>query len=487
MCPNLKNNNKIMAFEPVIPFKSSFEFIENFELPKVGMIRSDKFGIQETETEIFTSKNRFDFNFRIKSKSFQENIDKNIAIKNIDLVYNDTSLVLDELFISKEDFSFDGNHSYAGHISRFWPKDFKKSSSYYFKIIIPLQKKIDYHNKLDYRIKYGIIVDIGKRLFRVKLSSFKQPDGNEKYFFTLESNEKGTLDFVAKHTFSILIAIGYITGEFIGGKCYYFVYKSKTNTTHNFFCFSELRASMTSSYVPVFSNPYAYEYYRLPKNRALADKVAKTLRPLSSNEFSKLCEEINSSTDFASILMAVIESSTASLLPMAGGYAIALEALSDLILKEVLQENLAPIKDKKLASLLLLELKATLSRVCPDLDSDSRTPIIKKIDNINQKTNMDNLKAPFELLGIALSKSDLHIIKTRNDLLHGRIPVIDKISAKNIQEENKILFYTSVSLYVLINCLVLKRIGYNNKIVNYPKIYQNYTKIKLKGKHFRQI
>ena len=179
--------------------------------------------------------------------------------------------------------------------------------------------------------------------------------------------------------------------------------------------------------------------------------MSKNIFPISSIIFSKICYKIDSSIEFSSVCLSVIEASAATLFPMACSYAVALESLTKIVITDSIKQETAPIKDKKLSKLLKTELKRTLNNICPDLDDSSRVPLEIRIDNINQKTNMDSLKLPFEILNISLSSEDIRILKTRNDFLHGRVPLINTDDPNDFDRVNKGLLYVTMRLYTLIN------------------------------------
>lgn len=172
---------------------------------------------------------------------------------------------------------------------------------------------------------------------------------------------------------------------------------------------------------------------------------------------------------------------------MAGGYAIVLETLSDLIRGDD-ELKLAPIKDKPKAKSLRKQLLKVLGDECASLPVDDLAVLKSRIEQINQVTNGERLKAPFTKLGITVLERDIEVLKSRNDFLHGRIPNISKTVANPEEEEkNRDLYYASLRFYTLLSTLILKWIGFDNYVINYPKLNQDYCKIKLKEQYFRKI
>lgn len=83
---------------------------------------------------------------------------------------------------------------------------------------------------------------------------------------------------------------------------------------------------------------------------------------------------------------------------------------------------------------------------------------------------------------------DLKILETRNEFLHGRVPDLTNAGAKRSTDRiNKDLYYCSMRFYTLLNMIILKWIGYDNKVVNYPKVHEGFIQIHLEEEPFRQV
>jgi len=239
--------------------------------------------------------------------------------------------------------------------------------------------------------------------------------------------------------------------------------------------------TIKSSYKPIYNNSYGPIH-----DNNIAEKYYKKTRRLRINEFEKLCSKVHSSADWRSCLLLFIEASTLSLLSMPGCFSITLESLANLINNEN-EKKVLPIKNKTLAKKIRTELKKKLEEFQSDLDDEAFGILINKIKQINQKTNRERLLMPFKVLNIKLNDRDIESIKHRNDFLHGREPEMNNQILKNLTESSKYLYYLSLKLYTLISALVLKYVGYDNLIVNYPKIHENYTNIKIDEEYYRQI
>ena len=80
------------------------------------------------------------------------------------------------------------------------------------------------------------------------------------------------------------------------------------------------------------------------------------------------------------------------------------------------------------------------------------------------------------------------MIKSRNDFLHGRVPDFKKQGAnRSIELKDYDLYYASVRLYTLLNVLIFKMMGFDNYLLNFPKIYEKNTKFKVKEDYYRKV
>ena len=135
------------------------------------------------------------------------------------------------------------------------------------------------------------------------------------------------------------------------------------------------------------------------------------LRPLSFEEFSALSNKVYDSLEFSSVLLLILESCVASLVFMPGGFAIALETLSNLVIgKQKLK--LAPIKDKAISRKIRKRMLKVLNNNGQTIVEDDILILKRRIDLLNQTTNKSILKVPFDLLNIEINAEDLKVLET---------------------------------------------------------------------------
>lgn len=472
-----------MKGEEIKYHKVLLDIINKFKKPKKGKLISKTAALNGLKAQFKPYKSEFkiDFRFDVFGKGRMD-LDVGQDHKKVEIQFSDSNYILESVFL--------GNHRppfFTGRTHRIHTKGFSEKTKYYYQLVVPLEMELDFHFQIQ---QTRFTTDLG---YRSRCATTATINGeslqaccihNEKkeYFLVIDSPVKQNFDEFSEKANAIKIAMGYLSGYYAGNQGYFFAYTSKQKKEPKHFRVVQLRGSIKSGYTPIHSNSHAY----LHRNE-LAKKYYNLLRPVSLTEFSLLCEKIHGSLDFASLLVLMLESSVASLLFMPGGYAIALETLSDLIIGKT-KLKLAPIKDKSVSRKIRKEILEVLSRNNSTILADDLATLHKRIDQLNQTTNKARLKAPFDLLTIAVNDDDLKILETRNDFLHGRVPdLTDSGADRSTERINKDLFYCSVRFYTLLNMLILKWVGYDNRVVNYPKIQEPFTKILLNEEPFRQV
>ena len=470
--------------EEVKYHKVLLQTIEQFKKPKSGKLISKKEIFNGRTAKFKPHKKEFtiEFQYNIFSKN-RKDLDVGEYYKRMQIKFGETVYNLESVFL--------GNHApprVTGSVDRINTIGFSEKKKYYYRLIIPLEKQLNFHFQI---AETHFTTDLGYHS-RTGTTAIINGDAiqaccihNEKkeYFLAVDSAIKQTFDEFAEKVHAIKIGIGYLSGFCAGNQGYFFAYANKAMKQPEHFRCVALRDSIKSGYSPIYSNAYGYLHH----NRPLAETYYPLLRPVSLNEFSLLCEKIHNSLDFSSTLMLILESSVASLLFMPGGYAIALKTISDIVIGKK-KLKLAPIKDKTLSGKIRTEILEVLSKNSSTIFPDDLLTLQKRIDNLNQMTNKARLKAPFDLLTIILNDEDLKILETRNDFLHGRVPDLTNAGDKRSTERiNKDLYYCSMRFYALLNMIILKWIGYDNRVVNYPKINEGFTQIPLEEEPFRQV
>lgn len=464
--------------------KALLQTIEQFKKPKVGKLISKKEIFNGKRAKFKPNQKEFtiEFQYNIFSKN-RKDLDVGEFHKEIQIQFGETIYNLESVFLGD-----DTPPTVTGSVDSINTSGFSEKRKYYYRLIIPLEKQLLFHYQiaethfttdLGYRSRTGTTAIInGESIQACCIHNEKK-----EYFLAIDSTVKQTFDEFAEKAHAVKIGIGYLSGFCADNQGYFFAYTNKALKLPEHFRCVALRDSIKSDYSPIYSNANGYLHH----DRLLAEKYYSLLRPVSLDEFSLLCEKIHNSLDFSSTLMLILESSVASLLFMPGGYAIALETLSDLVIGKR-KLKLAPIKDKSVSRKIRKEIYEILNKNSSTILPDDLVTLHKRVDQLNQTTNKARLKAPFDLLTIAINDEDLKILETRNDFLHGRVPDLTNAGANRSTERiNKDLFYCSMRFYTLLNIIILKWIGYDNRVVNYPKIYEEFTQIHIEEEPFRQV
>nr|WP_314834888.1 hypothetical protein [uncultured Flavobacterium sp.] len=473
-----------------IPFfynKEPLLFINDLEKLKKGVFRKAKSsldGINEVELSCNKKEFRVEFGF---DRFFRSEINLGVGqqIEKVKFDYQEKTVVFRSLYIDQ--FS---DQSLKGSINQLYSEGFSKSKKQYFKFVIPHSKSLNSFYQIE-RIVFsndrGTTSSLGTKIKMIDEEVFilEEKDENKNLYIIIESKKKQTYEEFSNKTFALRVALGYVTGYFAGNKGYFFSYsKSKMEKFNNFY-FSTLRDEIKTLMNPINVNPYAW----LSDYKKAADKYYKLnkIRLLKIEEFSFLCNTLLSNDDFTATILLIIESTKASLIFRPSGYSIALETLSDIIIGQE-KEKIAPINSKQDSKEFRKDLILVLEKHSIKKSFIDTNTLRVRIENINQITNFESLKKPFSILNINLLDEDLKVIKSRNDFLHGRVPDFkNQGSNRSIELKDSDLFYASVRLYTLLNALIFKMIGFDNYVLNFPKIYEKHTKYKVKEDFYRKV
>lgn len=473
-----------------IPFfynKEPLLFINDFEKLKKGFFRKPESSLDRiVEVELSCNKKEFrvEFDFN-RFFSSEKNLGVGKQIKKVKFDYEGGTIVFSSLYIDR--FS---NESLEGSINQLYSEGFSKSKKQYFKFVIPYSKSLNSFYQIE-RIVFsndrGTTSSLGTKINLIDEEVFilEEKDENKNIYIIIESRKKQTYEKFSNKTFAIRVALGYVTGYFAGNKGYFFSYSTSKMEKFNNFYFSTLRDEIKTLMNPINANPYAW----LSDYKKVAEKYyrLKKIRLLKIEEFSFLCNKLLINDDFTATILLIIESTKASLIFRPSGYSIALETLSDIIIGAE-KEKTAPINSKKDYKEFKNDLIEVLNKHSTKESFIDTKTLQARIENINQITNLESLKKPFSILEISLLEEDLKVIKSRNDFLHGRVPDFKKQGAnRSIEMKDYDLYYASVRLYTLLNVLIFKMIGFDNYVLNFPKIYEKNTKYKIKEDYYRKI
>ncbi|MBS7254661.1 hypothetical protein [Flavobacterium branchiicola] len=460
-------------------------FINDFEKSKKGVLRKSKAFLDGIDdVKLFSNKK----NFRIEYDRFnigQRNFGIGKQIQNVKFDYAEKKIIFKSLFIDRC-----SSENTGGSVNQICSEGFSKSKRQYFKLVIPTSESLDLHFQIENVLFLNDSGNTSVVATKINLEDdeifiLEDKDEFKNRYIIIESKKKQTYDEFSNKTFSIRVALGYVIGYFPGNKGYFFSYSNQKREKFNNFYFSTLREDIKTIMNPININAYTRLYER-PKQ---AEKYYKSgiLKKLKIKSFSFLCNKLLTDDNFLATILLIIESTKASLIFRPGGYSIALETLSDVIIGNE-KVKIAPISSKRDFKELRNELIEVLNKHSKKESYEDVNTLKVRLENLNQITNLESLKKPFSILNINLLDEDIKVIKSRNDFLHGRVPDFKNAGEnRSIELKDYDLFYASVRLYTLLNVLIFKMIGFDNYILNYPKIYEKDTKYKVKEACYRKV
>lgn len=428
-----------------------------------------------------------DFNATLEKKGseFRFSSDKVISklrftkmkdFRKIIATWNGSDFVLGRIFSNNLLFG-----SFEGECNELSSIQFSGKRKLFQRLIIPLKAKISFYFFIEHRYfetKTSNSIECVRANFKnCFLETFLFTDHEKNNFLVVDSSAKISHDEFSDKAFSVLVALGYLTGKLVQGEGVYFSYTNKKMENPMAFNFSSFRPSINSIFHPVNANPFAFKV-----NAKRGDYLLKNMRTITEEEFSILCQQVNDKVDLRSGLLMMMEALKGSIFTMATGMAVILEVLTNLFAKEH-PEYLTIIKQPKISSVVLKELRTVINSHKDEI-GDLTDKLINKINQINQIPNKVKLTKPFEILGFKLNKNDENVIERRNDLLHGRLSL--EYGAENDMADRE-LYLIATKLYTLINVLILKQVGFDNYIVNWPVHNKHVHKKKLSEEVFRKI
>ncbi len=478
----------MVEIEGIFHHKEALKIIDTLSKPRWGILSKKSSPLDKTKAFIKPRNKGFSLAFQYDIFTPGERkLNVGQYQRKIEFTIKGKGIVLEDMFLN-----YYSPPKYGAQVSFLYSKGFSKRSTYYYRLIIPLKEELKFHYQIEETL---FSTDLGYRSRTSSQANINNDAiflcvinrGREEFFLSVESRIKQSFESFSNKAHAVINGLGFISGYLPGDMGYYFAYTTKHMKTPKYFYCCEFRDTIRAMLTPISSNPYSY----LTHKKAAAKKYQnkKILRCVKISEFSNLCQHLHDSVAFSGTILLILESSVASLLFRPGGYAMALEAISDIIMKGS-RTNIAPIKDKALSRKIVKECQDIITKHCATLlDADTLSLLNSRIgSNLNKPTNKAQLKAPFDFLKINLRPRDLQVLETRNDLLHGRYPDITEEGKLRTNDRiNRDLYYVSLRFYTLLNMVILKWCGFDGHIINHPKIQERYCKIKLKEDYFRKV
>lgn len=307
----------------------------------------------------------------------------------------------------------------------------------------------------------------------------------EECFLIIDSVEKTSFDDFKKVVSNISNAFGFLFGDLFLDEGYFLSsLKSDFKVIENIY-FSTYRDSILSGYGIYTTNPYSVYNLTGDTHEEIEAQVGEikkrfsTLIEFDDGLFSKLCELFYDKEPFSRAAIIVLQGNTLALEIKGSVYSIALEAVTEVILKERKISFPKPVQDEAVFENIKKEFLERINSLFPKEEKkwkDTINILTSRIGNLNNPSNADKLKKPFELLGYTLNSYEIAVIKHRDLFQHGKLPS-DPESEDGVFKD---VYYSCMILHRLFYILVLKYIGFEGYIINYPQLHKHITSKDLK-------
>lgn len=366
----------------------------------------------------------------------------------------------------------------------------------YLRLIIPINRKLKIINDyqccgfvVDYKQKLGLIdLEINEKTFH-----FFEVKYGEKDYLVIDCLDKYTLTEFQNCCQTILLTYGFLSGDFHSDEGYYLGFEESLMDIPKcilYHTFSESQYNLSAAFTTNAYFGLDLENIKRDEKGFIDEETRKEqfkdIMFFSSSVFSKICQtSIDNEKILRSLLLLIFNQASTLEMKIPIQY-VALEALTAAIVSKGNLE-LKPIPDNDAANGLIAKLKAEVDIFLNENKIETENnelipPLYKRLENLNAPTNTDKLSKPFLEVGYTISDEEKKIIKLRDTFLHGSTKTFG-----SFDEDFKGLFYISLKLHFLICVLLLKKAGFEGRIINYPKLYEYITEKYIEEEVLRKI
>jgi hypothetical protein len=278
----------------------------------------------------------------------------------------------------------------------------------------------------------------------------------DESIYLIDGIDREDLDIFKQNAEVIRITLAILCGKFYGGSCYYVTSDNPNFENVEGIWYEIERSSVISNRRIIDLQLFRSSFKE--KGEEYEARYKSINRPVDPKLFACLCNKLLTIENLRHAAELVI-SAMGNSDPVQQGalYSVALETLTKQLRNER-SNDLKPIDDKNLADSLIEDILTVLSNYENKISKTGFEILVKKIINLNNPTNQDNLVKTFELYDIILTDEDVEAIKNRNKYLHGSSPLDRKFNFE--------LMLISLKLHTLIVALLLKSVGYSGHIIN---------------------
>lgn len=480
----------------------SFEFLFKLSTPKEYEISIKNHALHNRK--ILIEKAQKGFVFQTDSaiqKGVQRHKELQVSGNKLQLKEGgeDTRLFIEgkHFLLNNIAYDFDNNLKLlSGAINSIGNTSIVEFSEKHLRLIIPISKKLriinDYECRgfvADYKLRTGLVLlNINQKpfhLFEVKYG--------EKDYLVIDCTEKYTLPEFQNCCQTILLTYAFLSGDYHSEEGYYLGFDDAALEIPKhilFHTFSDSHYDLNAAFTTNAYFGLDLENIKRDEKGFIDEETRKEqfkdIMFFPSSVFNNICQiAIENEKIFRSLLLLIFNQASTLEMKIPIQY-VAIEALTGAIVKKGNSE-LKPIPENELANKLIGKLKKDteaflIENNIPIENNDLIPPLFKRLDSLNAPTNTDKLSKPFAEVGYTITDEEKKIIKLRDTFLHGSIK-----SFGNLDDDFKGLFYISLKLHFLICILLLKKAGFEGRIINYPKLYEYITEKYLDEEVLRKI
>ncbi len=415
-------------------------------------------------------------------EEFKDNIleeDESMSFYQLGNVYNS-----DYNSIIKVNFPFKIPQIFKLYLSKVYTGSLENYDNKFQRLMIPLEKEFDIHMmttksvKYDEKVVFQGIIEVNINLFNYHIFLYSNNE-SKQFFLIIDGLEKQSFINFKNSCEAILISLGFLTGNLILHQYYFLTSEDHFfNKVENIF-FQKNKSNIFSNNRIIDQSRFL-DYLRQIEQET---KYKPWVKPMPKNTFDNLCSTVLNNSIYARCCQIITEADqTKHDLLKAGIFSIALETISGLIYEDN-KEKINPIQDKGKARLIRHKLQKALEEFNQKIPEEALKIYTAKINELNKPTNSKKLSYPFQLYKIKLSVEEIEILNHRNKFLHGTSP----FEETELIDKKYELKFIIAHLKFMINCLMLKYVGYSGHIVNNPGFMEYNTKKTVSNHLFKII
>jgi len=387
---------------------------------------------------------------------------------NIEMSKNGQEYIGKDALFKKEKFQLEKhNLKYTLEIKNIIKGNLK--NDLYFRMVLPVKSNILCSFLLpiqSFNWEEAICTGLIKTHINNFIFDIFEVSYNNLYYLVIDCSSKSNINDFYNQSISISVVLGFFTSFFRQDECFILGSLDKDYHSIDFLEFRSLRESIIIQFR--FLEYNSYDVYDIKDAVSQLDNMPK----IQQEPFDTLINLCYNNIEILNCLFVFIVSSCYPLDTKPACLAVVMEGICNYILKQN-EERLNPIKDKNVAKEIRKKLIDLLNDYKDIIDKDDLSTLVKRIDNLNQPTNTEKLKKPYELLGIKLKDYEIKAIENRNNFLHANLQFEIGRDINNISSIAHQLFFTCNVLERLFYKLVLKLINYKGTMLNNIKILEH--------------